>query len=110
MIDGRDQSQLITGKTDKSTRDNFFSYIRGNLHAVRQGKWKLALPNRKNFYGYAKDKVQITSPELYDLENDVSEKHNVSDKHPDIVQQLLKLAEQARQDIGDMDIKGKNAR
>jgi len=110
VIDGRDQSKLITGKTDKSARDNFFYYVQGNLHAVRQGKWKLALPNRKLFYGYARDKSPVTKPELYDLENDISEKNDVSDKHPEIVQQLLKLAEQAREDIGDLDRKGKNAR
>ncbi len=110
VIDGCDQSDFITGKTSKSTRDIFYYYIRNNLHAVRQGKWKLALPSRKEFFRYAKDKLQVITPELYDLESNISEKQNVAHKHPDIVNQLLKLAENARQDIGDVGRRGKNTR
>ena len=39
--------------------------------------------------------------ELYDLENDVGEKNNVVDQHPDVVKRLEALAEQARDDMGD---------
>jgi arylsulfatase len=101
VIDGRDQSGLITGKSDKGARDTFYYYVRGNLHAVRQGKWKLALPDRKQFHGYAPDRSPVTSPQLYDLESDVSEKHDVADRHGDVVRQLLDLAERARADLGD---------
>lgn len=110
IVDGRDQSALITGKTKKSARDTFYYYIKGNLHAVRRGRWKLALPNRRRFYGYAPDTTEVVKPELYDLENDVSEKHDIAGKHPDIVRELLKLADQVREDIGDLDNWGKNAR
>ncbi len=43
-------------------------------------------------------------------ERDISEKQNLADKHPEIVRQLIILSEQARQDIGDVDITGKNKR
>ena len=110
VIDGRDQSKLITGKTHLSERETFFYYIKGNLHAVRRGKWKMALPNRQRFYGYAPDTKEVVKPELYDLENDVSEKKDVADTYPNIVRELLDLAEHAREDIGDMNHWGKNAR
>ena len=110
VIDGRDQSALITGKTQKSTRDTFYYYVRSNLHTVRQGKRKLALPNRQRFYGYAPDTTKVVKPELYDLENDVSEKHDVADKHSDVVRELLDLADQVREDIGDLDHWGNNSR
>jgi arylsulfatase A-like enzyme len=110
VIDGHDQSAFIVGKTDKSTGDIFYYYIRDNLHAVRQGKWKLALPNRKEFFRYAKDEVEVSAPELYDLESDIAEKHNIAENHPDIVGQLLELAEQARQDIAGVGRRGKNTR
>ena len=42
VLDGRDQSALLTGKTARSARDTFFYHVQGNLHAVRQGQWKLA--------------------------------------------------------------------
>ncbi len=110
IIDGIDQSNFITGKTNKSNRETFYYYVRGNLHAVRYGKWKLALSNRKKFYDYAKDSVKIISPELYDLENDISEKFNISNKHPEMVNLLLEKAEEARYDIGDVGLVGKGTR
>lgn len=110
VIDGVDQTDLITGKSDKSARDTFFYYVKNNLHAVRKGKWKLALPDRKILYYFAPDDPPVNSPELYDLESDISEKHNVAKMHPKIVKELLKLADEVREDIGDMDKIGKNSR
>jgi len=110
VLDGVDQSALITGKADAGARETFFYYVRNNLHAVRKGRWKLALPNRRASHGYVVDKKRITRPELYDLEADVSEKHDVAEKHPAVVAELLKLADHARRDIGDLDKPGANAR
>jgi arylsulfatase len=110
IIDGKDQSSLIGGKTDKSARETYFYYVKNSLQAVRQGKWKLALPDRKAFYDYAKDDVPVTAPELYDLDSDLSEKKNVAKDHPDIVANLLKLADQVREDLGDVDKIGRNTR
>jgi hypothetical protein len=39
--------------------------------------------------------------ELYDLENDISETKEVSSDYPEIMEQLLKHAEKARQELGD---------
>jgi len=110
VIDGKDQSRLITGQTDQSARDTYFYYVKDDLQAVRQGRWKLALPGRKEFYKYAKDEVPVSKPELYDLVDDISEKTDVAEKHPDIVARLLKLADEAREDIGDISRMGKNGR
>jgi arylsulfatase A-like enzyme len=110
VIDGRDQSPLITGKSDKSARETFYYYVKNNLHAVRSGKWKLALPNRKAFYNYARDAAAVEEPQLYDLDSNLAEKNDVAARHPDVVEELLELAERAREDIGDMKEIGKNAR
>jgi hypothetical protein len=52
------------------------------------------------------------SPELYDLDADFGENTNVAEAHPDIVKQLLALAEKTRDDIGDARLgrKGRNVR
>ncbi|MBN2410497.1 sulfatase [candidate division KSB1 bacterium] len=110
IIDGVNQSDFITGKTEKSARETFYYYVRDNLHAVRRGKWKLALPGRKKFFNYAKDENPVTKPELYDLENDISEKFNLADSHPGIVKELLQLAAEARRDMGDVELEGANVR
>ena len=109
VIDGVDQSGFITGQGG-SARDNFLYYVQDNLHAVRWGRWKLALPERSRFYPYAQDSAPVRAPELYDLATDIGEEHDVADRHPDIVVRLLGMAERAREEIGDADRIGATAR
>lgn len=47
---------------------------------------------------------------LFDLKADVGEQKIVAAEHPDIVKQLVSLAQQAEQDIGNGNRPGKNAR
>lgn len=86
ILDGFDQSSLLTGRDDKSARGYFYYHIRGELQAVRQYQWKLMLPNRTR---------QL---ELYDLNNDISEKINLAGKYPEIVKLLIDLARKAPSD------------
>jgi hypothetical protein len=39
--------------------------------------------------------------ELYDLHNDISETQNVKDEHPELVEQLLILADSCKVELGD---------
>ena len=61
------------------------------MHAVRKGKWKLILPDRRKFYGYVKDRGS-RHEELYDLESDIGESKDVAKGHPNVVKQLLEYA------------------
>ena len=66
--------------------------------AMRDGNWKiLADANLKRF-------------ELYDVQRDIGEKTDVAAQHPDVVKQLLALADEARAEIGDYDRIGAEAR
>ncbi len=49
---------------------------------------------------------------MYNLDADISEKNNVADKHPEIVEELKLLGDKARTDLGDKltDVKGQNVR
>jgi hypothetical protein len=47
---------------------------------------------------------------LYNLHADIGEQNNVADENPDVVERLLVLAEKARDDLGDLDRKGKGQR
>ncbi len=102
VLDGRDQSQIMAGKTDRSARQTYYYYVNDSLHALRREQWKLALPDRKQFFGYAKDQIPLTKPELYDLETDPAEKHDVAAEHPEIVKKLRELAKQVRAEVGDV--------
>jgi arylsulfatase A-like enzyme len=53
--------------------------VTSRISAVRRGRWKLVVHRQK-----APEK-----PELYDLAEDLGEKHNVADEHPDVVAGLL---------------------
>ena len=69
----------------------FYYYFKDNLEAVRSGKWKLHVRKRD-------DEVC----ELYDLDEDIGESDNVAAQEPGIVEELMKLLETCRRDLGDM--------
>ncbi|MHC4424366.1 MAG: arylsulfatase, partial [Planctomycetota bacterium] len=77
--------------------------------AVRSGKWKLHLPLKPKKRHWGKPIPQAPLA-LYDLENDIAEKNNVAQLHPNVVKHLLALAEDARRDLGDLDREGANIR
>ena len=47
---------------------------------------------------------------LYDLEADLGESTNLINDHPNIVKSILALANEAREDLGDRNTKGKGTR
>ena len=93
----------------KSPHQAFYYYQIDQLQAVRSGKWKLHLPlkPKKRNWGRPIPEVPLA---LYDLENDIAEKNNLAQHHPNVVKRLLALAEKARRDLGDLDRKGANVR
>lgn len=95
IIDGVDQTALLFGESEKGARDHLYYLCRNELHGVRKGKWKLLVANRKNYYGYVKDRGS-DGIELYNLESDIGEKHNVAGLHPEIVSEMLELIEAFR--------------
>ena len=80
VIDGNDIWPLMAGTSGaKSPHEAYFYYRGTTLEAVRRGKWKLRR-NKKN-------------TELYDLHADISEKNNLAENHPDVVERLTKTME-----------------
>jgi len=80
IIDGKNIWPLMTSEPGASSpHEAYFYYHENDLQAVRYGKWKLRKTDE--------------SIELYNLHEDISEKNNLADKHPDIVKQLTKRME-----------------
>lgn len=87
--DGMDFSEILTQNNPESPRNSaFWKY--GNQWAVRKGKWKLI--------GYPKDtshkgELDLEKDALFlsDLEADVSEMHNLANKYPKVVKELVDL-------------------
>jgi arylsulfatase A len=120
IIDGRDIWPLLTNAPDaQAPHDALYFYWGTELHAVRSGRWKLHLAHpyraleRPGQDGSPGTFVQKTlEMSLFDLESDPGESIDVASRHPDVVEQLLKLAERARDDLGDSLTKrvGRNVR
>jgi arylsulfatase A-like enzyme len=118
-IDGVNIVSLLKGNQDANPRDHFYYYYGRQLQAVRQDKWKLHFPHGyRSYEGVAPGKNGLPGPyahgetglELYDLENDIGETHDVAEKHPDVVERLTALGERARKELGDGDLAGEEIR
>ena len=110
VIDGEDIWPLLAGRPGAvSPHKVFYYYHIEQLQAVRSGNWKLHLarlaPRRK---GRA-SKREIPA-RLYDLKADIGETVNLAEKHPEVVKRLMALAQQAREDLGDLGREGRGQR
>ena len=90
-IDGISFVPTLLSKPDQQKRHDYlfwdFAGYGGQL-AVRMGKWKgIKRDLRKN---------PDTPLELYDLENDISEKNNVAEEYPKVVASIEKIMLEAR--------------
>lgn len=111
-IDGRDVRDLLFAKAGAKSpyeEEGFFYYQAAQLQAVRAGPWKLYLPlEKRHTTGKAAAAVQELA--LYDVRGDVSEQHEVSAQHPEVVARLTRMAAQARRTLGDGDTPGTGQR
>ncbi|GIX03874.1 MAG: arylsulfatase [Planctomycetaceae bacterium] len=131
-IDGVDMWDVITAKPGASNpRRHFFYYSGRELHAVREGVWKLHVSHdyltpleprgrdgKPAGYGHLQP-LSITDSgirgiasrhgyavkslplSLYNLNEDPGESRNVAEEHPMIVQRLMQLILGAREELGD---------
>jgi arylsulfatase len=130
-VDGIDITTLVCGSAQESPRKEFYYYAGDELQAVRSGPWKLHLPHEylspaqptgkdgkpANFANLKPESMQMSGlrgiasrhgylvkkidQSLFNLDEDLGETTDVSSKHPEVVQRLLQLAEEARADLGD---------
>ncbi|MEX0718572.1 MAG: sulfatase [Planctomycetaceae bacterium] len=84
-IDGRNPTAALAGEASSPHEALFFEYR--SYAAMRQGRWKLLR----------------TAPEepfqLFDLENDLGEKRNLAEEHPQIVERLKAEWKQWRRNV-----------
>lgn len=113
-LDGKNIINLLTGTDPNSPHDYFYYYNGLNLQAVRKGKWKLHLPRTvadQPYWGIKKKRyASLNQPLLFNLHQDIGEKKNVIQQHPEIKTELLKKAEQVRAELGDVNIIGSDQR
>jgi arylsulfatase A-like enzyme len=114
-IDGLDIWPLISGQPGaKSPHDAYYFYWDRHLQAVRSGKWKLHFDHTyRTLAGKPGGSEGVPAPysqatvsiSLYDLGKDPGETTNLASDFPEVVQNLKRLADRARDDLGDSALK-----
>ena len=101
VIDGRDISPLLFGTATQSPRETHYYFAGYNLQAVRQGPWKLAIAPQPETMGKgtAPD-ASGKEPRLYNLDEEIGERTNLADQHPEIVKRLQALATAMNAELG----------
>jgi arylsulfatase A-like enzyme len=110
-IDGLDISELMRSDSARSPHDHLLCfYAPRSLHAVRTPRWKLHLPHPYRTLagkpgGRDGQPVPYEAAEiglsLFDLQADLGETTDLSAKHPEVVKELLTIADRARSELGD---------
>jgi len=111
-IDGVSLLPLLKGDFKSNPRKIFYYYYKQNsLEAVRNGNWKLVFPHPGRTYeGFQPGNDGSPGPVngnfpfeggLYNLRRDPGERYDVSKSYPEIVEALDKIADEAREDLGD---------
>jgi len=121
-IDGTSILSLMKAQPGANPREVFYYYYQKDaLEAVRKNEWKLVFPHSHRTYeglepgsgGHSgPTRTAETSLALYNLRRDPGERYDVKGLYPDIVEELQRIGDEAREDLGDrlMDVKGKNLR
>ena len=100
VIDGRDISPLLFGKSTVSPREAHYYFSGYNLQAVRQGPWKLALTNQPESMGKGAAADTAVNPRLYHLDREIGEQTNLASENPEVVAKLQGLAAKFNAEIG----------
>ncbi len=111
-IDGKDVWHLWTGESTTNPHEAYYFYYHVNeLHGVRYQNWKLYFPHRyrtldgqpggKNGLPAHYSYKNIEKIELYNLDTDLSETTDVAEQYPEVVAQIVALADQKRKELGD---------
>jgi arylsulfatase len=111
-IDGISILPLLKGEPNANPRKTFLYYYRKNsLEGIRHGDWKLVFahpgrtyhgfqPGKDGFPGGTNENFNHEEG-LYDMRRDPGEQYDVREYYPGVVAELKKLAQDAREDLGD---------
>lgn len=80
-LDGQNVWPYIKGESTLTDTRTMYWKI-ANMYAVREGNWKMLV------------NIKTNKVELYDIESDFRELHEISAEHPEIVSHLLELLEE----------------
>ena len=81
-IDGVNNLDYWTGRSDKSARNDFLYYYESKLMAVRTGPWKIHFSTREDYYANVVSRGIL----LFNLRSDPFESYDTTDSYGHLVQ------------------------
>ncbi len=97
VLDGVDMAPILFG-AGPGKRDSWLFYRGERLYAARQGPWKAHFLTRA---GYGQPKAdEHATPQLFNLDADPSEAHNVAEQNPKAIESIAKMVEAHRATLG----------
>lgn len=95
--DSRNLLSALRGRTEAG-RDRLVQLATGTL-ALINGPWKYIAPSEGPAVNQRTDieLANSSQPQLYNLERDPAEQHNVADEHPKVVQELAGLLQEIKE-------------
>ena len=88
---------VLLGKADGPVREALVHHSINGKFSIRQGRWKLELCPGSGGWSSPRDpqavKQGLPPIQLYDMQDDPGEQHNVQAEHPEIVKNLTALLE-----------------
>lgn len=96
ILDGYDLTPVLTGE-GRSGRNSVLYYRGTEIYAARLGVYKAHFITRS---GYGPDQpLRHNPPLLYNLEHDPSEKYNIAEAHPDVLERIARMVEEHKQTV-----------
>jgi len=99
VLDGYDLSEVLFAKA-ASPRNEVFYYRERELYAVRYGSFKAHFIT-KGGYGNG-EKVYHEVPLLYNVDQDPSERFNIAEKHPEVIEKISAFVKQHKSQLVEM--------
>ena len=107
FIDGKSiKGMLLQEEQQQPSREVQFFWHNGQLKGLRRGNWKLLLPHRYPHItragrgGERGEQEMVEHPlALYDLEKDLGETNNLADEEEQVVDELMQILEEHRQEL-----------
>ncbi|WP_245986171.1 arylsulfatase [Marinoscillum furvescens] len=100
-LDGISMAPTLLGQANQPKHEYLYweFHEKGGRQAIRKGKWKAVR------YNVFEDRE--STPELYDLSEDIGEEYNVADEYPEVAAQLAELMKQSRTESQVFNFKNK---
>jgi len=85
IIDGVNNLDYWTGRSDHSNRDHIFYYYESKLTAVRMGPWKFHFSTKEDYYANV---IPRTVPLVFNIRMDPYESYDSSDSYGHLLQKV----------------------